>query len=231
MPVVVEKEEIVEVVREVPKEVRVPRYVEVERRVFKEVEVVDEEVVEVEEHVTKEVERVIETDGGEEIVEIEIEVPIEEEVIVERKVDTPVEREVVREEKVLEERIEYIDKPVPREVVREVVLERKVPGKKVTRTVKVPFDVPREIVVQRVKEVEVIVETVSDLPRGWGVVLDEHGAKGVAYYNSFTEERTQERPGGPRPACKCCARGEGDLASLRPPDLREVPMSSAPDES
>ena len=48
-----------------------------------------------------------------------------------------------------------------------------------------------------------IVETVDDLPTGWGAVRDDRAPNGIYFWNELTRERSFERPGGPRRTCDC----------------------------
>ena len=55
----------------------------------------------------------------------------------------------------------------------------------------------QEVVVQQVKEVEVVVETVDDLPEGWGLYRDSSvKPHGYYYFHSITLQRSNVRPDG-----------------------------------
>lgn len=244
VPVDVHREELIEVVREVEVPVEVVRYVDVEIVKEVEREKIEEEVVEVEQVVTvvkervttvtsdevevvvREEERVTIVHQEELIEEIE-EVYVNREFIVEREVETVVPREVIKE--IVEEVdvvewievptprevIEYIDVPIPRHVTKEVIVEVHIPGRTVINRIEEPFEVVREVVVQKVRELEVVVETTDDLPPGWGIVMDEAAEGGVYYYNRDTDERSDKRPGGERPCgCATTLHAPPDLAAM-----------------
>jgi hypothetical protein len=127
------------------------------------------------------------------------------------------------------ERVEYIDRPVPVERVVEVEVEVPVPGKHIVKRVEEPYDVTREVVVQRVQELEVVVESVSQLPAGWGVVVDEAHPQGGFYYNKETDERSDERPDGEGGCPSCDTHGAlGPDGRVRiPDDLAALTMAAA----
>ena len=202
----------------------------VEKKVHKPVEVIEERKV------VKEVVEEVVTYKDREVEQIEywvlIDVVDSEWVIVEwddveavEWVDVPTAREVIEYIDVPTPRdaIQYVDVPVAQTVIKEVIEEVSIPGRTIIKRIEEPFDVVKEVVVQKVRQIEVVVESNEDLPTGWGIIYDDEAAGGLYYYNRDTHERSKVRPGAERP----CGCANDTTMPVPPPDIAAMCMAAS----